>query len=169
MDRVDIPRECPLTPHRARNRLWMLYFLVLALLSVVAVVVPIVYNLGLQLRPEQLAEARRHWAEAGPADYDLWIERRTTNPAGETHQEGFVVHVRGGIVASPDGHSDTVEGLFEHIAANLAADAARTDRRNYATASFASTDGHPTRYVHRSAGSKEREEWLIRLALPGEP
>ncbi len=152
-----------------RNRLWMLFFLVLAILGVFAVVVPIIYNLSLQLRPEQLAEARRHWAEAGPTDYDLWIERRTTNPAGETNQEGYVVRVRGGLVASPDGRAPTVEGLFEHIAADLAADAARTDRRNYATASFASADGHPTRYVHRVAGSKEREEWLVRLAGPDEP
>lgn len=151
---------------RSRNRLWILFFLVLALLGVIAVVVPIVYNLSQLLRPEQLAEARRHWAEARPTDYDLWMDQRTTNAAGDVEEKRFVAHVRGGKATSADDGWPMVEDLFDHIANDLSADAARTDRRNYATATFAA-DGHPTRYVHRIAGSKERTEWLIRLEPRG--
>jgi hypothetical protein len=59
----------------------------------------------------------------------------------------------------------TVEGLFDHIEADLRGDAGR---RNYATAVFDTRDGHTVRYVRRVRSSKEREEWNVRLTRPGE-
>src|SRR5262249_17740792 len=62
-----------------------------------------------------------------------------------------------------DFHEHTVEGLFARVDARLKKDAERTDRRNDATAAFDKTDGHVPHYVHRVAGSREREEWTVRL------
>src|SRR4051812_35261360 len=92
-------------PPVRRSRSWMAYFLLLFVLAASGMVIPIFYNLGLQLRPEQLAEARARWAEAGPRDYDLTFSvaygrERTGSgcsatmaaPAAQRH----IVLVRGG-------------------------------------------------------------------------
>jgi hypothetical protein len=52
----------------------VVFFAVLATLVGVAVTLPIVYNLGQQLRPEQLDAARQRWRDSGPADYDLLVD-----------------------------------------------------------------------------------------------
>jgi hypothetical protein len=61
----------------------------------------------------------------------------------------------------------TVEEMFDHIERQLREDRAAPGRRNYATASFDSRDGHPIHYVHRAAGTKKRLEWQIRLERLG--
>jgi hypothetical protein len=53
---------------------WVVFFAVLATLVGAAVTLPIVYNLGQQLRPDQLDAARHRWRAAGPADYDLLLD-----------------------------------------------------------------------------------------------
>ena len=45
-------------PRTATPRRWVPLFLTLTLLGTLAIVLPLVYNLGQQLRPEQLAAAR---------------------------------------------------------------------------------------------------------------
>jgi hypothetical protein len=58
----------------------------------------------------------------------------------------------------------TIEGLFDEIENNLRRDAESPGKRNFATADFLmKEDGHPTRYVHRVAGTKQRVEWTVRL------
>jgi hypothetical protein len=56
----------------------------------------------------------------------------------------------------------TVEGLFRIIKDNLRKNA-ESDGRNFATATFDTRDGHPTRYIYRVRRSPERLEWNIRL------
>jgi hypothetical protein len=183
----------PVIAGQRRWRRWVPFFLVLVALGAVAVVVPIVYNLRLQLRPEQLEQARQRWREQGPPDYDLSCERKTTEARERepTTEEAFL-RVRGGRVvravldgevfvwgdgpalilgpgaralAAADVREWTVEGLFDRIEANLKGDAGT---RNYAVAYFDSRDGHTTRYIRRVRGSREREEWNVRLTRPGE-
>ncbi len=80
-----------------RSRRWVWFFAVLALLGVAAVVIPIVYNLRQQLRPEQLAAARARWQQQGTRDYDLAFEvKYDTDPRADEH----MVQVRGGKVVS---------------------------------------------------------------------
>jgi hypothetical protein len=177
------PSPLPSLQPRRRNLRWVWFFAVLAVLAFFAVLIPIIYNLSLQLKPEQLADARRRWAEHGTGDYDLVYETRTTPPGErEPVAQEIEVRVRGGKVvrcvvdgtvllsddpqalpALRDFREHTVEGLFDRIDKRLKQDAERTDRRNYATASFDTVDGHVTHYVHRIAGSREREEWTVRL------
>jgi hypothetical protein len=174
-------------PHR-----WVWFFALLATLGVIAVVIPIVYNLRQQLRPEQLAEARERWRQHGASDYDLAFEvKYDTEPRADEH----AVQVRGGKVVSwaingqdlarapgdtlpPSQRAEAsaggeallemwkrpdVEGLFNMMQKWLEEDAASGSRRNFATANFDSRDGHPLRYVHRVAGTRQRQEWNIKL------
>src|SRR5262245_59451196 len=91
----------PTTPPRRPLR-WVGFFAVLAVLAGAGVTLPIVYNLGLQLRPEQLEAARQTWRERGPADYDLTF---TITYDREKLGERHIVLVRGGkvVFASCEG------------------------------------------------------------------
>lgn len=169
------------------RRSWLWFFGILFLLALVALVLPIVYNLRLQLTPEQLARAEALWREKGTPNYDLdYSEQKDRNP----ERDEIWVKVRGGkavalswngqllrlddvagLVLGPTTRSlppvdlsgQTVEGMFDQIETQLKQDATSTGRRNYATASFDSRDGHPVRYVHRVAGTSKRLEWQIKL------
>jgi hypothetical protein len=160
---------------RRRSWVWVWYFAVLAVLGAVALVVPLVYNLGLQLKPEQLDAARARWREKGPSDYDLeYREKIDPNERIFTYQ----VKVRGGRVVAfqcngrdegtndPEVQEHSVDGLFREIEARLREDEAKGGRRNYVTAAFDRTDGHPVRYVRRVAGTHERVEWNVKLTAP---
>jgi hypothetical protein len=162
------------SPPRRRQR-WIGFFVVLSVLAAIAIVVPIVYNLSIQLRPEQLAEARRLWRENGPADYDLAYLVQTSGADGE-EQTQYQVKVRGGRTVYVEVNGEMVAAertakvaerygvpeLFDEIEAGLQRDAA-SGRRNFATAQFDPKDGHPFHYVHRVAGTKERVEWNVKM------
>jgi hypothetical protein len=172
-----------------RSRRWIGFFLVLAVLAAAAVILPIVYNLSIQLRPEQLAAARQRWNENAPADYDLAYLVKHSQEGGEPTDTEYFVEVRGGrtvlvmadseviyldpalaVVAGPGVlvlSSDRAErygvtALFDQIEAALRQDESAA-RRNFATARFDPRDGHPYHYVHRMRGTKERIEWNVKL------
>jgi hypothetical protein len=171
-----------------RSRRWIGFFLLLAALSAGAIVVPLVYNLSIQLRPEQLAEARRRWAENAPADYDLEYLIRTTH-AGQDEEGQYRVRVRGGrvvlvvdngevvyfdsslafvagpgvlVMSTADVEHYGVEALFAQIETALRLGES-AGRRDFATAQFDPKDGHAFHYVHRVRGTKERVEWNVKM------
>jgi hypothetical protein len=174
------------------RRSWLWFFIPLGVLAVIALVIPIVYNLRLQLTPEQLAAAQQRWRDHGTPDYDLqYTARIGRDPADE-----YWVKVRGGKVVAlacngqmlrfddlaglglgltarmlrpEDFSSQTVAGFFRQIEARLQEDARSTGRRNFARADFDVRDGHPTHYVHRVAGTSRRLEWQIKLTRVGPP
>jgi|SRR5579875_415882 hypothetical protein len=175
-----------LSPRRPRR--WIGFFIILAVLAAIAIVVPLVYNLSIQLRPEQLTEARQRWQEHAPPDYDLEYLVRTTHPNQE-EERAYLVQVREGRVVLVVCNSDViyldpalafaaglsvlalssenpdqygVPALFEAIETTLRQDEA-AGRRSFATAQFDPKDGHPFHYVHRVRGTKERVEWNIQL------
>jgi hypothetical protein len=172
----------------APSRRWVVFFVVLGLLGIAAMVIPIVYNLGQQLRPEQLAAARERWRRNAPADYDLKLLVHTTHEGRETEDE-YLLAVRGGhpralgsnrellyidpsaaVLLGPgplalppeDPRRYGVEALFGQMEEALRHDEA-SGGRNYVTAKFDPDDGHPQRYVRRVRGTKERVEWFVRL------
>jgi hypothetical protein len=173
-----------------RRRRWLWFWVPLVALAAVAVVLPIIYNLSLQLTPGQLDEARQRWREHGPVDYDLAYTVRFDD---DVATDKYAVKVRAGEVVSfafndkeAWPHSSTavpaadpvlaevwrrpdVEGLFNMIGRALEEDAHKAGRRNYATATFDPLDGHPQRYIHRVAGTHQRREWIVTLTPPESP
>jgi hypothetical protein len=178
---------------RRRSRRWIGFFLVLAVLGGAAVIVPIVYNLSIQLKPEQLADAQRRWRENAPANYDLEYLVKSEQGGVAAMERSYFVRVRAGRVVSVVDTGEVVyldpslaavaglaplgisleeprrygvPALFDEIERTLRQDetAART---NFATASFDPKDGHPFHYIHRVRGTKDRVEWHVKLT-PGE-
>jgi hypothetical protein len=172
----------------ARNRRYIGFFAILGVLGSAAVVIPLVYNLRLQLTPEQVEQARERWRASGPASYDIDYQERHTH-AGETDETAYRVLVRDRRVVGvardgeltllagsapaltlgpwpralpgPDSARD-IDGMFDHIESQLHQDLSQ-NRRPYATATFDPRDGHPTRYVRRIRGGAERLEWTVKL------
>ena len=76
-------------PTRPASRRWVWYFVVLALMGATAIILPIVYNLSLQLRPEDLAAARQRWKANGPRDYDLQFQEKITEHGESSDSEWY--------------------------------------------------------------------------------
>jgi hypothetical protein len=168
-----------------RTRRWIGFFLVLFVLSLSAILVNFVYNLSIQLKPEQLAEAQRRWQENAPAYYDLLVRTES----GPDESQSYHVQVRSGRVvmivqddelvyleASLGGIAGSgvlalsvveprqygVAALFAEIEAALH-DGNSDGRRDYLKADFDPKDGHPYHYIHRVRGTKQRVEWFVKL------
>jgi hypothetical protein len=178
------------TPPRSRRSLrWIGFFIVLAVSAAIAVIVPLVYNLTIQLRPEQLVEARRRWQVNIVSNYDLEYLVRTTQ-SDQGRESAYLVQVRSGQVVLVVCNSDVVyldpalavvvglavpalssenprqfgvPALFDEMEATLRQDES-SGHRNFATAQFDPKDGHPFHYVHRVRGTKERVEWNIKFS-----
>ncbi len=164
-------------PVRPASRRWVWYFLILAVMSAAAIILPIIYNLSLQLRPEELAAARQRWRANGPRDYDLQFQEKITEH-GESSDSEWYVKVRDGkvtavtcdgeVLPAADYPDLTVAGQLAVIEKGLQLDLAEGVRRNYATAAFDLHDGHPTHYVRRVRGSGDRLEWNVNLKKPAQ-
>jgi hypothetical protein len=169
-------------PRRRRSRAWIVYFLILAILASIAIVVPILFNINQQLRPEQLEAARQRWRDHEPRDYDLtfaitWDRDQTP--------ERHMVAVRGGkiVFASCEGeilflapamraaaglpggglpraHAYDVPAIFDHLDGLLREEGAR---RNFLIAGFDPNDGYPRRFIRRIRGTSTREKWDVRV------
>jgi hypothetical protein len=177
------PSSAVPTP-RPRSRAWVGFFVILVILAIVAMLLPIFYNLGQQLRPEQLQAARQRWRERGPSDYDLTFAiTYDREPLPERH----IVVVRGGkvVFASCEGEILSLSGalrtaaglpagglgktdgrdvpaIFDHIEALLREEGTAA-RRNFLVAVFDPKNGYPRRFIRRVRGSSTREEWNLRL------
>src|SRR5262245_1791034 len=172
----------------SHSRAWVGFFLVLAGLAVTGVVVPIVYNLGQQLRPEQLAAAKDRWGREGSAEYDLTY---TIQYDREREAERHVVVVREGRIvwASCEGEvvqvspavgaaagvtagaglsgGRDVAAIFARLE-ELLAEEGESPRRNFLVAVFDPKEGWPRRIVWRVRGTSRREEWNLRVWPAGE-
>ena len=186
---MDQPPAATSSPPR-RFPLWADFFVALALLALLAVVVPLVYNLRQQLRPEQLEEARARWRTEGPADYDLEYSVRRGR---DEQAEHYRVRVRAGravcvccdgevllldrsfaaaaglalsALAGGDGRRYGIESAFQRMEEVLNRGESSA-RRHFTVAVFDPRDGHPRHFVHRVRGTDQREEWTFRLLRPG--
>jgi hypothetical protein len=165
----------------------MLFFALLTMLAIAAIAVPIVYNLSLQLDPEDVRVARQRWQEHGPSDYVLeYLVKHDRDPRGDE----YWVKVRNGQVVSvfrngapllldnaaglflgfgsrtlPEGDYSAygVDGLFDEIERLVHEGIGGEGKRDYATATFDKVDGHPVRFIFRVARSDTRLEWQVKL------
>lgn len=177
------------------SRRWIGYFVILAVLGITAMVAPFVYNLSVQLNPEQLAEARQRWVEHAPRNYDL--EYLITTLQGEEKEDRAVlVQVRDGrtVVVVDSGEVVYLDpalavaagsgalalsseppsrfgvlALFEQMEAALRQDET-SGRRNFTTARFDPTDGHPTHFRRSVRSTKQAIEWNVKMTrFPAAP
>jgi len=154
-------------PAPQRNRRWIWYFAILVVLTLAATGVLIVYNLGQQLKPEQLEAARQLWKEKGPKDYTL-VFKKKINEADESEQ--FLIKVRGGHVVEgylngkpiPEAmHHYSMDKLFSHLERFMEMTQEKGSRRTYLRAIFDPNTGAILWYVRRVMGSRERVEITV--------
>jgi hypothetical protein len=149
------------------NYRWIWFFVAVIVLGVAAMASLIVYNLGQQLKPEQLAAAKRLWKEKGWRSYQLTY---TITRGIEASTDTYVVRVRDGKVVSStvNGRPEEkrlfsargMEALFDDMERFLEVDAKPGQPRTYTRAIFDNT-GALQWYVRRVMGGKERTEIKI--------
>jgi hypothetical protein len=160
-----------------RNLGWLWYLLTLALLAIVAIAWLIFYNMGQQLKPEQLAAARLLWQQNGPSDYRLVY---TVKRGLSEEPDHYVVTVRGGKAVSAVYNNRLREpeerlrhygmpALFNFIEDDMRLDAQPGQARTYSRAIFDAGDGHLRWYVRRIMGSKQRQEITVESLQPLDP
>ena len=157
------------SPPARRNRRWIWYFVLLFTMAFVATVVLIVFNLQQQLKPEQLAAARKLWKEAGPADYTMSYSMRVNENADP---DRYSVKVRNGRVleAQYNGQAEPperyhyrgMEGLFDFIEEFMKIDSEKGSPKTYVRAIFDDQKTGGIRwYVRRVMGGRHRVEITV--------
>jgi hypothetical protein len=178
---------------RPRSRRWIVFFAILALLGFLAIVAPLIYNLSIQLQPEQLDAARLRWRERAYTNYDLECLRQVRS-GGEEVKSQYIVRIRDGRISlvAEDGELLYAEpslavfagssslclamenprrydmvALFDEIEKALRQSAA-AKRKFYLKADF-ENDGHPSHFVSYDPSTKDRIELFIKLSINNSP
>ena len=166
------------TPPPQKNHTWIYFFAFLVIASVGVTVFMIRFNLSIQLKPEDLAAARKLWEEKGPKSYDLFYTEQLNDDDRKTV---FAVKVRAGKVAevlmngkpleptTEDGvehdprpyHS--MEAKYRDIERFLDIDQKKDAPRVYVIANFDPETGAVLRYIRRVMGTRERVELNLRV------
>lgn len=150
-----------------RRRGWIWFFVLLGILTIVAVSVQVWYNSRQLLTQAKLGEAMARWQEHGPGDYDMdYTVKRTSEP-----DDVYAIHVRNGKVteAARNGaplperlyRYQTMPALFAFIEEFLDRDSQPGNSRVYAVATFDPQDGHLVHYVRSVMSTRERQEITI--------
>jgi hypothetical protein len=191
--RIQGPRSSILDPRsssaarKRRNRGWIWFFVILAVLTITATAILWLYNLNQQLKPEQLAAARKLWQEKGPRDYTLTLTKEGSA------QGTYLVSVRHGVVASVLEQRVVKEGgkvktagiplearlfsyydmdaLFDDLQRFLEIKADPRKGRVFLRAHFDPDDGHIQEYVFSNSTDRQRVRVVVELhrAPPGKP
>jgi hypothetical protein len=145
---------------------WILYFAFLIVASVGVTIFMIMFNLWIQLTPEQVEAAKKVWKEKGPAEYKLIYTTRIDDSDKTTM---YAVTVKAGKVTDVKKNGKdfeeqaawpehSMEALLGMMAANLAEDAKPDKPRVYTIGRFDDKTGALLYYVRRVMGSRERIE-----------
>jgi hypothetical protein len=165
--------EPPPSPAR-KNRAWIYFFVFIVVASVGVAGFMIGFNLWIQLKPEQLEEARKLWQEKGPPSYNMVYTKRLND---DTKVDRFEVEVRGGEVKKvlmngrplqkeiDEGEDPrnyhTMERLFRDIERLMEMDKKPDAKRVFVTAIFDDHNGGLRRYIRRVMGTTQRIEMHI--------
>jgi hypothetical protein len=152
-----------------KNRRWIWFFVVVFLLALLATVALVVFNLRQQLRPEQLAAARKMWAERGPRDYTMAYTTRVNEEAEPAH---YWVEVRQGrvVLSKYNGQPEpperyayrSMDGLFDFIEKFMQMDSEPGALKTYVRGIFDDQKTGGLRwYVRRVMGSRQRVEITV--------
>jgi hypothetical protein len=133
----------------------------------------VVYNLGQQLKPEQVAAARKLWREKGPKSYQLAYRIKI---GIDKEPDYYVVRVRNGEVISSTLNERLeekrlfadrgMEALFDWIERFLEMSSKPNQPKTFTIGSFDPNTGAVRKYVRRVAGSSERLEIVVEPVEP---
>jgi hypothetical protein len=163
-----------------RNRGWIWFFALLAVLTVAGISLEIWFNLRQQLAPERLTQARRLWEahwQGRPHDY-RW-EYTVQEYAGSLEVYRIQVH-EDKVVSATRQQDDqdvpaetypygTMDALFDHIGKLLEGDQKSDGPRVFMTAAFDRRDGHVIRFIRSIRSTRERTEINVKLEAPPGP
>ena len=143
---------------RRPARPWVWYFVVLTLLSIVAVSIQVWYARGRVLTLDKVLAAEKLWQANGPASYDL---KYTTRKGNSTSTDEYQIQVRQGKVVLLTCNGKPVEerlyrystmpALFSFIEEFMRQDdeaAKEGKRRPYAFGDFNPEMGYIRRFAH---------------------
>jgi hypothetical protein len=160
------------------NRGWIWFFVAMIVMAVTAAAITWSANVRQQLTPAQLEAAQKLWAEKGPTDYDLWIEKRisSTNSDAELPPEIVESKIRRGkvISATLDGRpleprllaDYDMPAWFGFVDEFMKRDTAEGAPRTFRTAIFSPETGALLHFTRRVSGTRERQEVTIRITRP---
>ncbi len=157
-------------PPRKKNHAWIWYFALLAVLTVVTAGALVVFNLGQQLKPEQLEAARKLWEQKGPTSYDLMY--KVQRGEGASADEISVQVRKGRVIGVTDNGRPLgaekfryygMTALFDDIDRFLEEDGKPDKPRTFARARFDPQDGHLLEYVRRVMGTRPIQRVEIRV------
>src|SRR3954465_7406960 len=110
------------SPAPRKNRGWLIYFLLVGVLAVLAASVIVTYNLSQQLKPEKLAAARKFWEQHGPKSYEMtYTVRLNENDTSDQYhvsvKDGKVVEVtlNGRAQTADRFHNYGMDRLFDYM------------------------------------------------------
>ena len=158
---------------------WISFFVFVTVASIGVAVFMILFNLSIQLTPEQLDAARKRWKEKAIKNYDMvYAEKHSPDDKVTT----FVVRVRGGevtevrmngkpLVKSAEQVDDprifrSMDALFRDMDRFMTIDTKKDAPKVYVTATFEVETGAMRRYVRRVMRSTERVEILVKEFTP---
>lgn len=158
-----------------KNRGWVWYFLVLAVLTAVATTILVVYNLNQQLQAETVERAQQLWNAHGPADYVLTTTVKTHSRSDGDKEASIVTTVKSGKAIetlingapeTPPAPDRTMTGLLESIHAAVLKDREPGQPRAFVRGEFSARNGALARYIHSVMSTRERIEIVVESLEP---
>jgi hypothetical protein len=168
-----------MTTPRKKNHAWVWFFVFIVVASVGVAAFMIVFNLRMQLKPEQFEAAMQRWRDHGPSDYLMTFTRRINKGEPDT----FVVKVRAKKVVEvcmngkllrdestkqpyPAGHAQlqyyTMDRLLRDIEVFMQRDV-RDGRKIYNVAVFDEETGALRRYVRSDNVTRQHVEESVKI------
>jgi hypothetical protein len=162
----------------SKNRNWVWFLVVVALLGAAAVSINWAYNARQQLTMEQLTAAEDKWDKTGPADYDLVIDKTIQSAGGDSIHDVIQVKVRKRKVVAATINGNPLErrlwdeydmgGWFGFVERFLQIDTAPGAPRTFRAAEFDPETGQLLRFRRYVSSTRERQELVLRLTAPGQ-
>jgi hypothetical protein len=162
-----------------KNRNWIWFFVVMAVLAVIAAAIPLIYNLRQQLTLAELQAARERWQQNGPKSYVMEYSKHGSATGS------FVVTVRAGQVesvimkTSPEDVGRPIEkrqygyhdilGIMEDIERFLEMDAQPGAPRAFNRAGFDPQTGQLRHYTRSVSATGQSLQILVTRLEPLAP
>jgi hypothetical protein len=160
---------------KTENRNWVWFFAALVVLGAASVSINWAYNARQQLTMEQLTAAQDRWIKAGPADYDLVIDKTIQSGAGaEPNRDRIEVEVRKNKVVAASLNGAPIKerrirdeydmpGWLDAVERFLQIDTAPGAPRTFRSAEFDPVTGQLRHFTRSVSTTRERQELVLTM------